>query len=96
MHQRVGSTRSSFNTTIAALEGLLEHELATGGTPDARGARRKGEEHLLERRMFRRRSTGEVVTEAWTLFSYPTYYYDVLRGIDYLRAAGVEPDERIA
>jgi hypothetical protein len=92
-----GSTRSSFNTTIAVLEGLLEHERATGGTPDARAARQKGEEYLLERRMFRRLSTGEVVNDAWTLFSYPTYYYyDVLRGLDHLRAAGVEPDERVA
>lgn len=27
-----GSTRSSFHTTICVLEGLLEHENATGGT----------------------------------------------------------------
>lgn len=33
----------------------------------------------------------------WTQFSYPTYWhYDVLRGLDYLRAAGVRPDERVA
>ncbi len=47
--------------------------------------------------MFRRLSTGEVVDDAWTLLSFPTwYYYDVLRGLDHLRAAGVEPDERVA
>jgi len=92
-----GSKRSSFNTTIDVLEGLLEHERATGGTAEARSARHKAEEYLLERRMFRRLSTGEVVNDAWTLFSYPTgYYYDVLRGLDYLRAAGAVPDERVA
>ena len=37
-----GSTRSSFNTTIAVLEGLLEHERATCGTAEARVARHKG------------------------------------------------------
>ncbi len=92
-----GSTRSSFSTTIDVLEGLLEHERATGGTAEARTARQKAEEYLLERRMFRRLSTGEVVDDSWTLFSHPTwYYYDVLRGLDYLRASGVVPDERVA
>jgi hypothetical protein len=92
-----GSTRSSFNTTIAVLEGLLEHERASGGTAESRAARHKGQEYLLERRTFRRLSTGEVVDDAWTLFSYPTwFYYDVLRGLDYLRAAGVVPDDRVA
>ena len=34
---------------------------------------------------------------AWLQFSFPTWWhYDVLRGLDYLRAAGVAPDERIA
>ncbi len=92
-----GSTRSSFGTTIDVLEGLLEHERATGGTADARDARHRADEYLMERRMFRRLSTGEVADETWTLFSYPTYYYyDVLRGLDYLRAAGAAPDKRIA
>jgi hypothetical protein len=80
-----GSTRSSFNTTIAVLEGLLQHEHATGATADAGAARHKGQEYLLDRRMFRRLSTGEAVNDAWTSFSYPTwFYYDVLRGLDYL------------
>ena len=79
------------------LEGLLEHDRATGGTAEARAARHKGQEYLLDRRMFRRLSTGEVVDEAWTLFSHPAwYFYDVLRGLDHLRAAGVVPDERVA
>ena len=92
-----GSTRSSFNTTIAVLEGLLEYERANGATPDVTGARLGGQEYLLERRMFRRLSTGAVVDPAWTRFSFPTgWRYDVLRGLDYLRSAGVEPDERSA
>jgi hypothetical protein len=38
-----------------------------------------------------------VIDPAWTRFSFPPgYHYDVLRGLDYLRAAGVEPDERTA
>jgi hypothetical protein len=92
-----GSTRGSFHTTIDVLEGLLEHERATGGSLTVTAARRRGEEYLLERRMLRRRSTGEVIDRAWTRFSFPTrYFYDVLRGLDYLRNAGVVPDERTA
>src|SRR6266540_6185161 len=56
-----GSTRSSFNTTICVLEALLEHERAVGASPEVTGARLRGQEYLLERRLFRRRSTGEVI-----------------------------------
>ncbi|HEX7060419.1 MAG TPA: hypothetical protein VF200_00510 [Woeseiaceae bacterium] len=97
------SVRSSFNTTICVLEALLEHEHAVGGRADVSAARRRGEEYLLERRLFRRKSTGEVIERdrksgaSWTHFAFPTWWhYDVLRGLDHLRRAGVEPDERAA
>jgi hypothetical protein len=103
-----GSTRSSFNTTICVLEALLEHELTSGGSPEmdagrVHEARLRGQEYLLERRLFRRRSTGEVIERdrkggaAWTRFAFPTWWhYDVLRGLEYLRRAGVAPDDRVA
>jgi hypothetical protein len=90
------SRRSSFHTTICVLEGLLAHEKAKGAGAAATEARMRGQEYLLERRMFRRRSTGEVADRKWMHFSFPaTWHYDVLRGLDYLRSAGVEPDERV-
>jgi hypothetical protein len=98
-----GSARSSFNTTICVLEALLEHERARGATPEVTAARLRGQEYLLERRLFRRRSTGEVIGRdrkgdfAWTRFAFPTWWhYDVLRGLEYLRSAGVTRDERVA
>jgi hypothetical protein len=98
-----GSTRSSFNTTICVLEALLEHERAVGSSPKVTEARRRGQEYLLERRLFRRRSTGEAIERdrkggaAWTRFAFPNWWhYDVLRGLEYLRRAGVAPDERVA
>ena len=46
---------------------------------------------MLERRLFRRKSTGEVIDPDWLQFSFPTWWhYDVLRGLDYLRDAGVD------
>lgn len=91
------STRSSFHTTICVLDGLLEYEKAKGATTAVRDARLRGQEYLLERRMFRSLSTGGVIDPDWTQFSFPTRWrYDVLRGMDYLRRAGVEPDQRVA
>src|SRR5205807_3873045 len=85
--QENGSTRGSFHTTIDVLEGLLEYERAVGSAPAVTAARLRGQEYLLERRMLRRRSTGEVIDPAWTRLSFPTrHFYDVLRGLDHLRA----------
>src|SRR5690242_14503020 len=95
--QENGSTRGSFHSTIDVLEGLLEFEKAVRPAERVSAARLRGQEYLLERRMLRRLSTGEVIDPAWTKFSYPTYWhYDVLRGLDYMRAAGVAPDARLA
>jgi len=97
-----GSTRSSFNTTICVLEALLVYELAGGSSAEVTEARLRGQEYLLERRMFRRLSTGEVISDRkgdhnWTRFAFPTWWhYDVLRGLEYLRRAGHMPDERVA
>lgn len=105
-----GSTRSSFNTTICVLEALLEHELSVGSRPEVTEAHLRGQEYLLERRLFRRKSTGEVIGydrkdgrgggqdhPAFTRFAFPTWWhYDILRGLEYLRRASVTPDERLA
>ncbi len=94
--QENGSTRGSFHSTINVLEGLLEHERAARGRAEVRAARLRGEEYLLERRLLRRLSTGESIHPEFAQLSFPTgYHYDVLRGLDYLRAADVEPDERM-
>jgi hypothetical protein len=91
-----GSVRSSFATTINVLEGLLTYERTTGGSAGSIAARRRGEAYLLERKLFRRQSTGEVVNPAWLQFSFPVrWHYDVLRALDYFRSAGDEPDSRL-
>ena len=85
-----GATVSSFDSTICVLEGLLEHERAHGARTDVTAARRRGEEYLLERSLFRRRSTGEVAVESWLELSFPPrWHYDVLRGLEHFRAADV-------
>ena len=87
---------SSFDSTICVLEGLFDYETAVGPRPETTEARRRAEEYLLERRLFRRKSTGQVIDEQFVNFGFPPqYFYDVLRGLEYLRAAGVQPDERM-
>jgi hypothetical protein len=94
------SRRSSFHTTICVLEGLLEYERARGKsaavTKAVTKARTRAENYLLDRHMFRSLGTGEVISKRWLRFSFPTFWhYDVLRGLDYLRNAGIKPGRRL-
>lgn len=90
-----GDTVGSFHPTICVLEGLLAWEQAGGSSEGVRSARTRGEEYLLERGLFRSRSTGEVVDPRFTMFSFPYYwYYDVLRALDYFRSTGAPLDDR--
>jgi hypothetical protein len=90
-----GSVRSSFDTTICVLEGLLQHERVTGGSPESITARRRGEEYLLQRRLMRRLTNDEIVQPGYLEFSYPTWWhYDVLRALDHFRCAG-DADPRL-
>ena len=96
-----GSTRSSFHSTLNTLKGLLVYEAKTGGSDALRTARRAGEEYLLERRLMRRLSTGEVVALGVTRFAYPfRWCSSVLNAAEYFRAAalndGAAPDPRLA
>jgi len=86
------SRRGSFHSTVCVLEGLAEFERGR----EASAARLAGEEYLLRRGMFRSLSTGEVVDAGFTHFSFPNGSdYDVLRGLDYLRASGRAADARV-
>ncbi|HKW02419.1 MAG TPA: hypothetical protein VJN96_21525 [Vicinamibacterales bacterium] len=92
-----GSVRSSFHTTICVLEGLLAFERAFGAVAAVTDARNRAHELLLARRLLRRLSTGEIINPAWMQFAFPPlWHYDVLRALEYLRAAGVQPDARVA
>ena len=80
------SARSSFHTTICVLEGLLEYEHAVGSAPEIAAARRRGQEYLLKRALFRRLSTGDVANPDFLKLAFPPRYcYDVLRALRVLR-----------
>jgi hypothetical protein len=92
-----GSVRSSFDTTINVLDGLVAYARMKGDSAEVREARQGGEEYLLERSLYRRKSTGEVVDQAYLDFAFPYYWhYDLLRALDYFRRSGARPDPRMA
>jgi len=94
--QEIGSVRGSFDTTISVLEGLLEFEGATGSDGDVRIARIRGEDYLLERRLLRRLSDGEIPRPRWLKAGFPDRWeYDVVRVLDYLHRARPGPDDRM-
>jgi len=92
------SDRTSVDTTICVLEGFAEYERVIGESdPAIPDARVRAEEYLLERRLFRRKSTGELIKQRYVDFAFPPYwFYDVLRGLDYFRGVGGPPDPRLA
>jgi hypothetical protein len=94
--QEKGSTRGAFDSTLNVLEGLLEYERSAGPDDAVRDARLRGEEYLLERRLLRRLSDGEIPERRWLYVGFPNkWFYDVVRVLDYLRQARQEPDERM-
>ncbi|MDQ3689488.1 MAG: hypothetical protein M3406_05530 [Chloroflexota bacterium] len=94
--QENGSTRGSFDSTLSVLEGLLEYETSTGENGDIAAARVRGEEYLLERRLLRRLSDGEIGQKRWLDLAFPNaWHYDVARVLDYVRNARPAPDGRM-
>lgn len=96
-----GAKVSSYHSTLNALVGLLDYQLATGDVERVREARRAGEEYLLRRDLFRRLLTGEPFYERVFSLAHPhRWCYHVLAAADYLRAAGLAdgtaPDPRMA
>ncbi|HEY2682184.1 MAG TPA: hypothetical protein VGI93_01635 [Steroidobacteraceae bacterium] len=84
---------SSFHTTICVLEGLLDYERLVRRSPAITAARKRAEEYLLKRRLFRSLRTGKVIEKRWQRFAYPPFWhYDVLRGLEYFRQRGGKPD----
>jgi hypothetical protein len=92
-----GATHSSFHTTISALEGLREYQkYHPRKYPEGRRAQERGREFLLQHRLFRSSTTGEIVHPAMTRFSFPPrWHYDVLRGLDHFQEVRAKKDERL-
>jgi hypothetical protein len=91
------SSHGSFHTTVMALEALRECAVrGVGAIDEIEAAEARGGEFFLQHRMFRSHRTSEVVNPRFLRLSFPTrWHYDVLRGLDYFRSAGVLRDRRL-
>lgn len=93
---RSGSRHGSFHTSITALDALLVYQQA-GGDVDVRDALADGRWFFLDHALYRSHRTGEVADPVFTRFPFPPqWHFDVLRGLEHFRAAGVPADDRLA
>jgi len=88
---------SSFASTLDVVGALLSWERRTGGAEEVDQARRRGEEYLLRRNLFRSLRTGKVVDSRWGRFSHPPrWHYDLLKATEHFANCGGAPDPRVA
>ncbi|MXP22295.1 hypothetical protein GIY30_13180 [Gordonia sp. HNM0687] len=95
---RTGATHSSVHTSTSVIEGITAYEQAgySHRRAELRDARTSAVEFLLRHRLFRSERTGKPIRPDFTRLHYPArWYFDVLRGLDALRAAGIDYDERM-
>ncbi|OGF68027.1 MAG: hypothetical protein A2Y62_19295 [Candidatus Fischerbacteria bacterium RBG_13_37_8] len=92
-----GDEHSSFHTTISVLEGFWEYEQCYPERSAAvLKARERGHEFLFRHKLYQSHRTGKLAFPAVTRFSFPPHWhYDLLRGLDYLRACCAAYDERM-
>lgn len=89
---------SSMHSTISVLEGVLEYarNRYTYRLEELRSAELASREFLLQHKLFQSDRTGEVIDKKMLMLSYPSRWkYDILRGLDYFRLAGVPYDPRM-
>ncbi|HET7545667.1 MAG TPA: hypothetical protein VFK05_37625 [Polyangiaceae bacterium] len=92
-----GATHSSFHTTINVLEGLHDHGQATHARRrEVNLAQERAREFFCAHHLYRSHRTGKVVDSKMTRIAFPPRWrHDVLRTLDYYRAAGAARDERL-
>ncbi len=98
---RVGRDRSvnhsSFHTSMNVLEGLREYCLSGGKhRAEVEAAEAKAREFFCQHSMYRSHRTGAVPDKRMGRLPFPPqWHHDVLRGLDYFRAAVATRDRRL-
>ena len=96
---RSGARVSSVHTTSSVIDGFAEY-LRQGyshRSAEVATALAAATETLLTRRLYQRRSDGEPIRAEFTRLHHPArWYFDVLRGLEVVRAAGVRSDPRLS
>jgi hypothetical protein len=86
---------SSFTESLLPLRGLACHARLRGG--EAKDSVRRAGEYFLERKLFRRKQDGRIISPRFLKLHYPCYWhYDVLFGLKVMEEARLLKDERCA
>ena len=84
---------SSFTESLLPLRGLAFQSKV--GRASYRDAIERAANYFLDRRLFRRRRDGRVISASFTKLHYPCYWhYDILFGLKVMKEAGFLGDER--
>lgn len=95
--RRFGATHASMHTTINVLEGLRFLAPLRPGDHRLLAAEQRGREFLLAHRLFRSHRTGNVIKSDFHRLAFPPrWHYDILRALDYFRAADAPRDPRLS
>jgi hypothetical protein len=97
-YNRSGARHSSLHSTLSALEGI--HEYAINAyqyrVHELEKAAQESREFILQHRLFKSDKTGEIIDKKFLRLPYPPRWrYDILRAMDYFRAAGMPYDNRM-
>jgi len=85
---------SSFTESLIPLRGLAQHSSVTGESTYHEAIRRAAE-FFLERRLFKRKTNGRIISESFTRLHFPWYWhYDFLFGLKVMKEAGFIEDKR--
>jgi hypothetical protein len=89
--------RYAFDATILILDGLREYELMHPQfSKNVIEAQKRGQEFLLNHRLYKSIQSGEELDKKITLFSFPPrWHYDVLVALDHFQSCQAEKDERL-
>ncbi len=99
MRNRSGARHSSLHSTLSVLEGFLEYRKGGYGyrSDDIERVVLASREFILMHRLFRSDHTGEIIRRDFLQLSFPPRWkYNILKALDYFRAAGVPWDPRMA
>ena len=95
---RQGAVHSSLHSTISVIEGIRVYA-ANGYTyrlAELEKMAADGRQFILQHQLYRSDHTGEIIDRRMTMLSYPSRWkYDILRALDYFRAAGIAHDPRM-
>jgi hypothetical protein len=95
--RRDGAQHSSFHTTMNVIEGLREYCIAGGDQAAAvEIAEQEAREFLCAHHLYRSHRSGEIPDPRMGRLPFPPrWHHDILRGLDYFRAAGADRDARL-